>query len=94
MPTQRIKREPSCKEAILFLFFCAYLIFYPATAPAREDDDTAKRQAKTSDALFPLPAQLATDITEEDLLSALKAKGIREIPRLRRVHRVLEPARS
>ena len=31
---------------------------------------------------------------EECLLSALKTKGIDEIPRLRRVHRALEPHRG
>jgi len=31
---------------------------------------------------------------QDCLLSALKAKGICEIPRLRRVHRVLEPTPS
>jgi hypothetical protein len=33
------------------------------------------------------------DAVQDCLLSSLKAKGIREIPRLRRVHRVLESKR-
>ena len=38
-----------------------------------------------------LSAVERVNAVEECLLSSLKAKGIREIPRLRRVYRVLKP---
>jgi hypothetical protein len=41
-----------------------------------------------------LSPQERVNAVQDCLLSALKAKGIREIPRLRRVHRVLEPTRG
>jgi hypothetical protein len=54
----------------------------------------AQDEAEEADFLFWYeklsPAERVAAV-EECLLSALKAKGIREIPRLRRVHRVLEP---
>src|SRR3989338_8705615 len=79
MPTQRKKKEPFCKRLSFFLFFCAFLISWPAVSPAEEKNPTERRQAWTSDALFPLPASLATDIAEEDLLSALKALEAEEV---------------
>jgi len=57
----------------------------------------AEAEAEEADFRFwyeGLSPEERVNAVQDCLLSALKAKGIREIPRLRRVHRVLELRRG